>query len=193
MWTELLKLNKAILDMSSIQIDGSHTPAKRGGEEVAYQKRKSCKTTNLIFLTDKLGIPLAVSDPIAGNHHDLFEIEKSMSKIESDLALAEISSNGLFMNADAGFDSLSFRTFCEGLEIIANIDINKRNSKNMDFDYLLDEQLYKERFVVERTNAWIDAFKILLTRYEIKAQNFLSLHYLAFSLILLRKTNPEYF
>lgn len=193
LWTQLLKLNKPFLDMSSVQLDGSHTPVKRGGEEVAYQKRKSSKTTNLIFLTDKQGIPLAVSNPIAGNHHDLFEIEKSMAKIESDLTLAEISSNGLFMNADAGFDSFSFRNFCDGLNIIANIDINKRNSKNMNFDYLLDKLLYKERFAVERTNAWIDAFKMVLTRFEIKAQNFLSLHYLAFALILLRKTNPEHF
>lgn len=190
LWTQVLKLNKSSLDMSSVQLDGSHTPAKRGGQEVAYQKRKSCKTTNMLFLTDCLGIPLAISDPIAGNHHDLFEIEKNMSKIQDDLTLADISSNGLFMNADAGFDSISFREFCDGLHIMANIDINKRNSKNADFDYLVIEELYKERFVVERTNAWIDGFKALLTRYEVISQHWKSLHYLAFSFILLRKVNP---
>lgn len=71
MWTHLLALNKANLDMSSVQFDGSHTPAKRGGEAVAYQARKRAKTTNVLFLTDKQGIPLAMSDPIQGNHHDL--------------------------------------------------------------------------------------------------------------------------
>lgn len=39
MWTELLRINKGSLDLSSIQLDGSHTPVKRGGEAVGYQCR----------------------------------------------------------------------------------------------------------------------------------------------------------
>jgi transposase len=193
LWTNLLKKYKSSLDMSSVQFDGSHTPAKRGGEEVEYQGRKSCKTTNMLFLTDKSGMPLAISDPVSGNHHDLFEIEKQTSKMVADLELATISCNGLFLNADAGFDSFSFREFCDSLFIIANIDINKRNSKNPDYDYLLDEELYKERFSVERTNAWIDAFKAVLVRFETTKRNWKSLHYLTFSLILIRRVKPYYF
>ena len=40
MWTELLALNRLVY-MLSVQFDGSHTPAKRGGQAVAYQKRKN--------------------------------------------------------------------------------------------------------------------------------------------------------
>ena len=69
------ELNKRYLDMSSVQLDGSHTPVKRGGIAVAYQGRKKAKTTNMLFLTDQQGIPLACSQPVAGNHNDLFEIE----------------------------------------------------------------------------------------------------------------------
>ena len=72
MWTQLLEMNRSKLDMSSVQLDGSHTPAKRGGQAAAYQGRKKSKTTNALFLTDKQGIPLAVSEPIDGNHNDLF-------------------------------------------------------------------------------------------------------------------------
>ncbi len=50
----------------------------------------------------------------------------------------------------------------------------------------MDDVLYKERFSVERTNAWLDAFKALLVRFETKAQTWMGLHYLAFSLILIR-------
>ncbi len=71
--------------------------------------------------------------------------------------------------------------------IIANIDFNKRNSKTTDYEYLLDDKLYKEYFSVERTNAWIDAFKILLVRFETKSDIWVSLHYLAFIIIFLRK------
>jgi len=191
LWTALLRLNKSFLDMSSIQLDGSHTPAKRGGEAVAYQGRKKCKTTNALFLTDKQGLPLAMSKPMSGNHNDLFEIEKNVRKMEADLAQAQINSNGLFLNADAGFDAKTLRDLCEELEIIANIDLNKRNSKNTDFEYTVDEELYKERFSVERTNAWIDAFKTLLVRFETTLRNWESFHYLAFSLILIRHVKNQ--
>ena len=186
MWTHLLSLNKKQLDMSSVQFDGSHTLAKRGGEAVAYQRRKKAKTTNALFLTDKQGLPLAMSEPIDGNHNDLFEIEIFFTKILEDLKKSNIEVNGLFLNADAGFDSEGFRNLCDANDIIANIDFNKRNSKNTDNQPLKDDELYKERFSVERTNAWMDAFKALLIRFETKANNWMSLHYLAFSLILIR-------
>jgi transposase len=189
LWTKLLELHRSALDMSSVQLDGSHTRARLGGKAVGYQKRKSSKTTNMLFLTDRMGIPLAASEPMAGNHHDLFEIKENFSKMDAGLKRAGIATEGLFLNADAGFDSCSFREICDGMDITANIDFNKRNSKSTDYEYLLDEELYKERFAVERTNAWLDGFKALLVRYEFLPRNWSSLHYLAFSLILLRKVN----
>ncbi|MCP4179818.1 MAG: transposase, partial [bacterium] len=66
-WQQILKNNKHLLDLSSIQLDGTHTPAKRGGESVAYQVRKKQKTTNTLIITDNQGIPLACSEPISGN------------------------------------------------------------------------------------------------------------------------------
>lgn len=65
----LLSINKSKLDISSVQLDGSHTPAERVGEAVAYQNRKKSKTKNAMFLTDKQGIPLSIFDPIDGNHN----------------------------------------------------------------------------------------------------------------------------
>ena len=90
------------------------------------------------------------------------------------------------MNADSGFDSKELREICESRNIHANIDFNTKNSKNTDNQPLLDDLLYKERFSVERTNAWIDAFKTLLVRFETTTINGMSLHYIAFTLILLR-------
>jgi hypothetical protein len=73
------------------------------------------------------------------------------------------------MNADADFDNKSFKRLYESNGIFANIDVNKRNAKDTDHEYLLDHHLYKDRFSVERTNAWIDAFKILLVRFETRS------------------------
>ena len=47
-WIQLLKNNKTKLDLSSVDLDGSHTTALRGREEVAYQGRKKRKTTNAL-------------------------------------------------------------------------------------------------------------------------------------------------
>ena len=189
LWKAMLELNKSNLDMSSVELDGSQTPAKRGGEAVGYQGRKKSKTTNMLFLTDRQGIPLACSEPVSGNHNDIFEIKKCMSKMTEILSDSKINYRGLFMNADAGFDCLALRQWCEANDIIANFDFNKRNAKNPDLnDFYFDHELYKERFAVERTNAWIDGFKALLVRYETAACTWLSLHYLVFCIILLRNS-----
>lgn len=187
MHAALMDYNRRLLDMSSVELDGSHTRVKRGGEAVGYQGRKSAKTTNMLFLTDRQGIPIGCSEPINGEHHDLFEIEKHTSKILQGLDNANISYDGLFLNADAGFDSERYRSFLESKGIIANIDNNKRNGKDLDADsYFVDDELYKERFAVERTNAWLDGFKNLIIRYETKAQNWMAVHHIAFAAILIR-------
>lgn len=69
-WIALLKANKAKLDLSSGDLDGSHTTALRGGQEVGYQGRKKRKTTNAIYLTHRQGLPIAMSKPVSGNHND---------------------------------------------------------------------------------------------------------------------------
>jgi hypothetical protein len=52
---------------------------------------------------------------------------------------------------------------------------------------MFDEMLYKCRFVVERTNAWLDAIKAVLIRFETNSKHWKALNLLAFSVILLRK------
>jgi transposase len=189
LWITILNLCRQQLDMSSVEVDGSHTSAKRGGQQVGYQGRKKSKTTNMLFLTDRQGIPLACSEPMSGEHNDLFEIKKNVLKIINTLKQAGIQIEGFFLNGDAGFDALKLREICEDYGIIANIAANKRNQSDKKNNYyLFDNQLYEERFVVERTNAWIDAFKAFMVRYETKARHWLGLHYLAFSFLLLRKT-----
>jgi len=69
-WNSILKKHKHLLDLSSIQLDGTHTPAKRSGESVAYQGRKK---TNTLIMTDSQGIPLVWCHPIAGNNNDAFK------------------------------------------------------------------------------------------------------------------------
>ena len=190
LWENVLKNHKDILDLSSIQIDGSHTPAKKGGEAVSYQGRKKCKTSNMIFLSDNAGNMLGFSDVYAGAHNDLYKIADSFSKMFNPLKEANIPIDGLFLNGDAGFDSKELRRICFQNDICANFDLNKRNGKSDDYqtyDLVFDHELYKKRFVIERSNAWLDSFKTILIRFTVKAQNWKSLHFLALAVRLLKK------
>lgn len=184
-WCIVLNKHKQLLDMSSIQLDGTHTPAKRGGQAVGYQGRKKCKTSNMLILTDSQGIPLVCSDPISGNHNDAYELETTVDKMLKNLQSSGILINGLFLNADAGFDTENFRALCFRNDIVDNIDINKRNGNITE--HLFDDLLYKCRFVVERTNAWLDAFKAILIRFETNKIHWKALNILAFCVILLRQ------
>jgi transposase len=186
-WINLLSEHKAFLDLSSASIDGSHTSALRGGEAVAYQGRKKRKTTNSLYFTDHQGLPLAVSSPVAGNHHDLYHIETSLKQMFGTLSKAGINLDGLFVNADSGFDSKSFRQTCLKEGIIANVAFNYRNGDNNDEAYLFDELLYKERYTIERMNAWMDSFRSLLNRFEVKTSSWMSFNYMAFMVMLIRK------
>ena len=174
--------------MSSIQLDGSHTPAKRGGESVEYQGRKKAKTSNMLIIVDNQGCPIACSEPLAGNHHDSFNLEDSFQAMLSQLKTSKIETDGLFLNADSGFDSTNFRILCHQHETFDNIDANKRNgNEECRSGFIFDELPYKQRFVIERTNAWVDAFKALLVRFETKNVYWMSLNIIAFTAILLRK------
>lgn len=185
-WTHLLKANRHRLDLSSMQLDGSQTPVKRGGQAVGYQRRKGAKTTNMLFLTDKQGIPLACSQPQAGQHHDLFDIQALFNELCTTLQQAGLRLDGLFLNADAGFDALSLRSACQAIGMEANIRPNPRSHSVREQYTYFDELLYRQRVVIERTNAWLDGNKALLVRFETKASNWLALHWLGFCSLFLR-------
>lgn len=185
MWLRLLDKHRREFDMSSVDLDGSHTTALRGGEQVGYQGRKKRKTTNTLYLTDRQGLPIAMSSPKSGEHHDIHDIESVMDTMVDDLEKANIRVDGLFLNADAGFDCDILRSMLERKEIIPNICINKQR-KNTD-DIMVDDMLYAERYSIERTNAWMDSYRSVLNRFDTTLASWESWNYLAFAVILLKK------
>ncbi|GAA4115525.1 hypothetical protein GCM10022393_15670 [Aquimarina addita] len=125
--SDTLKHHKKELDLSNVDLDGSHTPAIKGGAEVEYQGMKKRKTTNALYLTYRQGLPLVMSEPISGNHNHLRDIEVQFKVVTGTLEEADIPVEGLFLNADAGFDVKNFREACDKKDINANVCFNKRN------------------------------------------------------------------
>ena len=80
-WANILKENLRHLGLSSIELDGGHTPAKNGVGAVGYQGRKAANTTNSLFLFDNQGVMLAKSTPQEKQHHDLYQIQELFNEI----------------------------------------------------------------------------------------------------------------
>lgn len=82
---------------------------------------------------------------------------------------AGIELNGVFMNADAGFDAEALRQQCSQRNIEANTDSNPRKGKHGDACVYFDEVIVQET-LCHRMNQCLDCdFKALLVRYEGRA------------------------
>ena len=109
MWLASLRLHRRPFDLSSVQLEGSHTLAKNGGGAIGYQARKAGRTTNALFLADNQGLLLAIATPQAGNQRDTFELERVFTELCELLEAAELRLEGLFLNANKAFDVSSLR------------------------------------------------------------------------------------
>ncbi len=188
MWTGSIKTISEEIDISEVSLDGTHTVAKKGGESVAYQKRKKAKTSNILPIVDAKGYIIASTGIIAGNHNDLFNIRTHLQEAFKHVRLLGMNLVGSYFNADAGFDSRDVRKLCFNRGLIPNIPENKRNRKSTKKGRkrLFDSEIYKRRFVSERSFAWIDKFRHLLTRFDRKDAHFLGAHHIAFAMVNLR-------
>nr|WP_231854815.1 hypothetical protein [Zobellia galactanivorans] len=75
----------------------------------------------------------------------------------------------------------------------ANICFNKRNGSVDDRDEYFDQDLYAQRYAVERTNAWIDSFRSLLNRFDTTVESWKGFNYLSFIVTALKKIKLKKF
>ncbi|HIC86186.1 MAG TPA: hypothetical protein EYP06_07835 [Desulfobacterales bacterium] len=136
------------LDLSQLNLDGSHTIAKKGGESVAYQGRKRAKTSNILPITDANGYILASTGLIAGHHNDAFNLKAHLQAAFKSMKQLGLPLTGAFFNADSAFDTHAARKVCFNHGLIPNIAENRRNRKALKRGRkrLFNAQVYKQRF-----------------------------------------------
>ncbi len=105
-----------------------------------------------------------------------------------DLKRCHLPYCGALFNADMSCDVRAARTMLWNHSVKPNIPEHQRNRKSPKCGRtrFFDAGVYKNRYVVERTFAWVDSFRTLLIRFERKDIYWLAFHYLAFTLITLR-------
>ena len=88
--------------------------------------------------------------------------------------------------ADRGYDSNAVRSLLErrGIEPIIPARVNNRRATHQDGRRL---RRYRRRWIIERTNAWIQNFRRLAVRYERSADTYTALIHMSFAIILLKR------
>ena len=187
-WQYSTEVVGQFLDVGEINLDGSHTIAKKGGASVAYQGRKKAKTSNILPIFDKDGYVLASTEIVAGNHNDAFNLKPHLQSAFKWIKRQGLSIQGSYFNADSAFDTQEARKVCFNYKLQPNIPENKRNRKQAKPGpkRIFNQDVYKRRFTAERSFAWIDKFRALLVRFDRRDIYFLSAHYIAFAMINLR-------
>jgi len=187
-WEHSIMTITPVLNLSELNLDGSHVIAKKGGEAVAYQGRKKAKTTNILPITDATGFIIASTGLIAGNHNDAYHLKSHLQRAFKALKGFGLEISGSYFNADKAFDTKAARKTCFNHGLIPNIDENKRNRKSAKRGRkrFFNPEVYKRRFTSERSFAWIDKFRALLLRFDRREIYFLGAHFIAFTLINLR-------
>jgi transposase len=149
---------------------------KKRGPEVG--KTKKGKGSKLMILADGEGIPVAVGVHSA-SPHEVKLAEPTIKKL--DKGFRDCMEH---LVADNAYDALPLRKRLkrQGIELISPHKSNRVNPVQ-DGRRL---RRYRRRWKIERTNAWIQNFRRLVTRWERSPQIFLAFLKLACIIIVIR-------
>ena len=96
-----------------------------------------------------------------------------------------------FLTLDSGFDSEDNKLIIEWHNLKPVIKPNRRGTKDQErlteMYENFNEEIYKERFKIERTFAWQDTYRKLVIRFEKLECTHLGFKHLAYTMINLRQ------
>ena len=166
--------DEGYLDLQEAFIDGSFTPAKKGG--LCVGKTKRGKGTKIMAIADRRGLPVAVHVESATPHE--------VTLVKATIAQALVRKRLEHLVGDAAYESdqLDAELAQRGVELIAP-HRRDRKRKTQDGRPL---RRYRRRWKVERLFAWLQNYRRIVVRYERHVENFLGMLHLACCLILLR-------
>lgn len=124
------------------------------------------------------------------NNHDNILLPESIDGLADFALLINLNLGGSYFTLDSGFDSDYNKWLIRFHRMIPVIKPNRRGTKDQEkiermFDDF-DENIYKERYKIERTFAWQDTYRKLVIRYEKLESTHTGFKYLAYSMMNLR-------
>lgn len=127
------------------------------------------------------------------NVHDSVLFPESFHGLLETADLLSLDIHGSYVTLDSGFDSEVNRELIRSYGLVPVIKPNHRGTKNTkkreerNETFREVEDIYKERFAVERSFAWQDTYRKLVIRYEKLQCTFLGFRHLAYSMMNFRE------
>jgi transposase len=150
-------------------------------------KTKRGKGTKLMVLADGQGPPLGVCVEAASPAEvKLLERTLDSVKVKRRRGKNRRPHKPARLIADRGYDSNPARALLVKREIEPLIP-KRRNNKQATPQDGRKLRRYKRRWIIERTNSWLQNFRRLVARYERWVKNFEALVHLACALVTLKK------
>ena len=139
---------------------------------------KRGKGTKIMVIADEGSLPIAISVASASPHE--------VTLVADTLAGRSVSKNPTRLVADRAYDSdpLDAELLKQGIELIAPHRSNRVSPVTQDGRAL---RSYKRRWKIERTNAWLQNWRKLVTRYEYLLENFLAFVKLVCIMLLFKR------
>lgn len=126
------------------------------------------------------------------NVHDNLLFDRSFTELLEGMNRIGISLIDSYLTLDSGFDDGKNRNQIEYANLIPVIKPNLRGLKDREkINAKLDvfeevQEIYQERYKIERCFAWEDSYRKLVIRYETLQCTFMGFRYLAYSMINLK-------
>ncbi len=126
------------------------------------------------------------------NCHDNVLFDESFCNLLEIADELTLDLQGSYLTLDSGFFTESNKCQIEYAGLIPVIKPNTRGLKNQEkLNEMLDafaehQEIYLERYKVERCFAWEDTYRKLVIRYEKLQATFMGFRYLAYSMINFR-------
>jgi transposase len=119
-------------------------------------------------------------------------LPEGLSNLVSFATSIGLNLQGTSLTLDTGFDSKKNKDLIKEHKLILVIKPNRRNTKDVIAIALMylyfDEELYKERYKMERTFGWQDTYRRLAISYDILEETRLGFRHLAYAMINFRVT-----
>jgi transposase len=132
----------------------------------------------LMVIADAHGLPLAVHTACASPHE--------VTLVEAALDETVTVGRPERLVGDLAYDSdpLDAALAAKGIQVIAPHKCNRKRPATQDGRAL---RRYRRRWKIERTFAWLNAFKRVITRWDRCIERYTAFVHLALSMILLRR------
>lgn len=148
-------------------MDGTLIPSFSFHDTTGYSGKHHQTGTKVAIITDKEGLPLSLT-LAPGNRHDYPLAVVVLARLR-----VGRRTRPAILLGDRGFDGRDLRRSLRQRGIKTNIPerrFQRRRKRGRSPHY--DPELGKQRYVVERTNAWLKSYRRLHFRFDYTAASF---------------------